>query len=90
MRFLMLGFRRFSSRDKHRHRPSRIDSFATALAEGTTSTDELTLDTLLSDIAEDPFEVWARLCAPAPMTDRKASSRTTRRGKRRMQLRRRD
>ena len=89
MRFLMLGFRRFSSRDKHRQRPVQIDSFAPDHVEAAATEDDPEIDALLRELGEGPFDVWARLCAPALPTEHDPSSRTRRLGKRRVQMRRR-
>lgn len=90
MRFLMLGFHRFSSRDKHRRRPARFDSIVHTYIETPAIEDDPTLDVVARELGEDPFDVWARLCAPPSMTAREASSRSTRRSKRRGQTRRKD
>jgi hypothetical protein len=89
MRFLMLAFRRFSSRDKHLHRPARIDSFVPDRVEAAATEDDPVIDALLRELGEDPFDVWARLCAPSLPTEHDPSSRTRRLGKRRVQMRRR-
>jgi hypothetical protein len=90
MRFLMLGFRRFSSADKHRQRPVRIDSFTEARVEMPVNDEDAEIDALLRELGEDPFDVWARLCAPVPSTSERGSSTRPRRlGKRRACSRRR-
>lgn len=90
MRFLPLGFSHFSSRDKHRRRPARFDSFVHAHIETPAIEHDPMLDALLRELGEDPFDVWARLCAPPLTTNREASSRSIRRSKRRGQTRRKD
>jgi len=89
MRFLVLGLRHFSSLDKLRRRPARIDSFTEARIETPTYYEEdPAIDALLQELGEDPFDVWARLCAPST-TERTSSSRPRRMGKRRTVVRRR-
>lgn len=90
MRFLVLGFRRPSSAVKPQHRPVRIDAPAMPVIKASTIADEaadVAIEDLLRELGEDPFDVWARLCAPVPSSDREPSMRRV--VKRRAALRRR-
>jgi len=89
MRFLVLGFRCFSSADKHIRRPARIDSVAEARIAAAANGEDPAIEALLQQLAEDPFDVWARSCAPSSTKRRDVGSRPRRLGKRRAQTRRR-
>jgi hypothetical protein len=89
MRFLMLGFRRRSSADKHQRRPARIDSPGTDFVTTAKAEDDAEIEALLRELGEEPFDVWARLYTPGPAPEREPSVRVRRAGKPRMGIRRR-
>jgi|GEM_PF-6932494 len=88
MRFLALGFRRPSFMVKQEQRPVRIiDVTVAPVVETSVMDEDAAIAAVLRELGEDPFDVWARLCAPVSASDRELAVR--RPSKRRWGIRRR-